>query len=148
MLCLLCLLCLLRLLRRGAISLIMCQVFLTDEAFVERSPLVAAQVERPLLSPAPALAAAACPPWRRSPTQFTTLQMGLWCSLFVLSTLLVNAPTVPALLRSTGLNKVGASSHGGLQGLQRWQLTGAHTSSQLTSLVCLLSSAPIVRWLL
>ena len=33
------------------------------------------------------------------------LQMGLWASLFVLSTLLINAPTVPAVLRFTGLTK-------------------------------------------
>lgn len=31
--------------------------------------------------------------------------MGLWASLFVLSTLLINAPTVPAVLRFTGLAK-------------------------------------------
>lgn len=32
-------------------------------------------------------------------------QMGLWASLFVLSTLLINAPTVPAVLACTGLTK-------------------------------------------
>ncbi|PRW44236.1 Sodium hydrogen exchanger 7 [Chlorella sorokiniana] len=60
---------------RGAISLIMCQVVVTDESVVGRSPLVAAQ-------------------------------LGLWTSLFVLCTLLINAPTIPAVLRWTGLTEV------------------------------------------
>lgn len=34
------------------------------------------------------------------------LQMGLWTALFVVSTLLVNAPCVPAILRATGLLEV------------------------------------------
>lgn len=33
------------------------------------------------------------------------LQLGLWTSLFVLCTLLINAPTIPALLRWTGLTE-------------------------------------------
>ncbi|PSC69954.1 Sodium hydrogen exchanger 7 [Micractinium conductrix] len=60
---------------RGAISLIMAQVIVTDESFAAQGGLVAAQ-------------------------------MGLWTGLFVLSTLLVNAPTIPALLRFTRLNQV------------------------------------------
>jgi hypothetical protein len=32
-----------------------------------------------------------------------TPQIGLWVSLFVLSTLLINAPSIPAVLRFTGL---------------------------------------------
>ena len=37
--------------------------------------------------------------------RLVTAQMGLWTSLFVLSTLLINAPTIPALLRYTRLNQ-------------------------------------------
>ncbi|KAL4858875.1 Protein ACTIVITY OF BC1 COMPLEX KINASE 3 [Chlorella vulgaris] len=59
---------------RGAISLIMAQVVVTDEVLASHGQLVSAQ-------------------------------MGLWTSLFVLSTLIINAPTVPAVLQYTGLTK-------------------------------------------
>lgn len=37
------------------------------------------------------------------------LQLGLWTSLFVLCTLLINAPTIPAVLRFTGLAEASCS---------------------------------------
>ena len=45
--------------------------------------------------------------------------MGLWTGLFVLSTLLVNAPTIPALLRFTRLNQAscGVGWHGVARGV-------------------------------
>lgn len=139
---------------RGAISLIMCQVIVTDEALAQASPLVAAQVRgiregrccfassvrvcvcvcvvvgrrvlrggvRDLKLPA---CAAGCEtePWpaARETERHTSrlppglaapalLQIGLWVSLFVLSTLLINAPTIPAVLRFTGLAEASKGS--------------------------------------
>lgn len=49
------------------------------------------------------------------------LQLGLWTSLFVLSTLFINAPTIPAVLRFTGLTQAGGAA----------RETGGHAQARL-----------------